>query len=132
MTYYPRREDTYKCEFRVLLPKTDAGIRILPMMNQVYESLKGEYGRQFEEGFPDAVGDGMTGFIFINRFGTIHDPQAVNRAIKRIYEAHNAEEIVKDKNKHRDPVIIPHFSCHHMRHTFYTRFCENETNVKAI
>ena len=35
MTYYPRREDTYKCEFRVSLPKTDAGIRTLPMMNQV-------------------------------------------------------------------------------------------------
>lgn len=27
---------------------------------------------------------------------------------------------------------IPHFSCHHLRHTFCTRFCENETNVKVI
>lgn len=132
MTYYPRREDTYKCEFKVSLPKTDAGIRILPMMNQVYEALKGEYDRQLEEGFPDVVIDGMTGFIFTNRFGSIHNPQAVNRAIRRIYEAHNAEELVKAKNEHRDPVIIPHFSCHHMRHTFCTRFCENETNVKVI
>lgn len=65
--------------------------------------------------------DGMTGFIFTNRFGTIHNPQAVNRAIKRSYEAYNAEEIVKAKNEHRDPVIIPHFSCHHMRHIFCTR-----------
>lgn len=32
MSYYPRREDTYKCEFRVSLPKTEAGIRVLPMM----------------------------------------------------------------------------------------------------
>ena len=74
----------------------------------------------------------MSGFIFTNRFDTIHNPQAVNRAIKRIYEAYNAEEIVKAKNEHRDPVIIPHFSCHHLRHTFCTRFCENETNVKVI
>lgn len=132
MTYYPRREDTYKCEFKVSLPKTDAGIRILPMMNQVHEVLQEEYDRQMEDGFSTAVVDGMTGFIFTNRFGTIHNPQAINRAIKRIYEAHNAEEILKAKNEQRDPVIIPHFSCHHMRHTFCTRFCENETNVKVI
>ena len=132
MTYYPRYEGTYKCEFKVSLPKTEAGIRVLPMMTQVYEALKGEYDRQKEEGFSEAVVDGMSGFIFTNRFGTIHNPQAVNRAIRRIYEAHNAEEIVKAKNEHRDPVIIPHFSCHHLRHTFCTRFCENETNVKVI
>ena len=132
MSYYPRREDTYKCEFRVSLPKTEAGIRVLPMMQKVYEALKGEYDRQMEEGFSEAVVDGMTGFIFTNRFDTIHNPQAVNRAIKRIYEAHNAEEIVKAKNEHREPVIIPHFSCHHLRHTFCTRFCENETNVNTI
>ena len=132
MTYYPRRDDTYKCEFKVSLPKTDAGIRTLPMMKQVYEALQGEYDRQKEEGFSEAVVDGMSGFIFTNRFDTIHNPQAVNRAIKRIYEAYNAEEIVRAKNEHRDPIIIPHFSCHHLRHTFCTRFCENETNVKVI
>lgn len=132
MTYYPRRSDTYKCEFKVSLPKTAAGVRVLPMMNQVYEVLKAEYDRQKEEGFSVAVVDGMTGFIFTNRFGTIHNPAAVNRAIKRIYEAANTEEIVNAKKEHREPVIIPHFSCHHLRHTFCTRFCENETNVKVI
>nr|WP_330377388.1 tyrosine-type recombinase/integrase [Robinsoniella sp. KNHs210] len=29
-------------------------------------------------------------------------------------------------------MLIPHFSCHHLRHTFCSRFCENETNVKVI
>ncbi len=132
MTYYPRRSDTYKCEFKVSLPKTDAGVRLIPMMDQVYDVLKEEYERQMEEGFSDVVIDGMSGFIFTNRFGNIHNPQAVNRAIKRIYEAHNAEEIVKAKKEKREPVIIPHFSCHHFRHTFCTRFCENETNIKVI
>lgn len=132
MTYYSRRSDTYKCEFKVSLPKTDAGIRVLPMMNQVYEALSEEYNRQLEEGFSDTVVDGMSGFIFTNRFGTIHNPAAVNRAIKRIYEAYNAEEIVNAKKENREPILIPHFSCHHFRHTFCTRFCENETNVKVI
>ena len=132
MTYYPRRTDTYKCEFKVSLPKTEAGIRILPMMQPVYEALQSEYERQKEDGFCTAVVDGMSGFIFSNRFGMIHNPAAINRAIRRIIEAHNAEEIIKAKKKKREPVIIPHFSCHHLRHTFCSRFCENETNIKII
>lgn len=132
MTYYPRRTDTYKCEFKVSLPKTEAGIRILPMMQPVYEALQSEYERQKEDGFCTAVVDGMSGFIFSNRFGMIHNPAAINRAIRRILEAHNAEEIIKAKKEKREPVIIPHFSCHHLRHTFCSRFCENETNIKII
>lgn len=132
VSYYPRKKGTYKCEFRVSLPKTDAGIRVLPMMQQVYDALQMEYERQMKEGFSEYQVDGMSGFIFTNRFGMIHNPQAVNRAIRRIYEAHNAEEILKAAEEEREPVIIPHFSCHHLRHTFCTRFCENETNVKVI
>ena len=132
MTYYPRRTDTYKCEFKVSLPKTEAGIRILPMMQPVYEALQSEYERQKEDGFCTAVVDGMSGFIFSNRFGMIHNPAAINRAIRRILGAHNAEEIVKAKKEKREPIIIPHFSCHHLRHTFCSRFCENETNIKII
>lgn len=43
--------------------------------------------------------DGMTNFIFTNRFGNPHNPQAVNRAIKRIVDAHNAEEEVEAKKR---------------------------------
>lgn len=132
LTYYPRREDTYKCEFRVSLPKTDAGIRTIPMMQKVYEAFEEEYKRQEEDGFCTEVVDGMTGFIFTNRFGMPHNPSAVNRAIKRIREAYNADEIVKAKKEKRQPLLLPHFSCHHFRHTFCSRFCENETNVKVI
>ena len=101
-------------------------------MDTVYDALQMELDDQKEHGFNETVIDGMKGFIFMNRFGNIHNPQAVNRAIKRIYEAHNAEEVVKAAKQHREPVIIPHFSCHHLRHTFCSRFCENETNLKVI
>ena len=88
--------------------------------------------RQEQEGFCIANIDGMTNFIFSNRFGNPHNPQAVNRAIKRIVDAHNAEEEVIAKKKKREPVIIPRFSCNIFRHKFALRFCENETNVKVI
>ena len=118
VTYYPRRTDTTKCEFGVSLPKTEAGIRTIPMMDAVYEAFQEEYSEQKEEGFNTTVIDGMTGFIFSNRFGNLHNPQAVNRAIKRIYESYNAEEVLNAKKEKRQPVIIPHFSCHHLRHPY--------------
>lgn len=132
LTYYQRADDSFKCEFRVSQPKTEAGIRTIPMMKQVYDVLKDEYERQEVEGFCVANVDGMTNFIFTNRFETPHNPAAVNRAIKRIVDAHNAEEEVKAKKEKREPVMIPRFSCHIFRHTFASRFCENETNVKVI
>lgn len=132
VTYYPRRTDTYKCEFAVSLPKTEAGIRTIPMMDAVYDAFKQEYELQKDLGFNSTVIDGMTGFIFCNRFGNIHNPQAVNRAIRHILESYNAEEVLNAKKERRQPVIIPHFSCHHLRHTFCTRFCEHETNIKVI
>ena len=73
-----------------------------------------------------------SGFIFMNRFGYVHNPQAVNRTIKRIYESYNADEVVKAAKERREPVLIPHFSCHHLRHTFCSRLCEVETNLKVI
>lgn len=132
LTYYQRSDDSFRCEFRVSLPKTEAGVRLIPMMPQLYEVLKDEYDRQTEEGFCETNIDGMTNFVFTNRFGNPHNPAAVNRAIKRIVDTHNAEEEVEAKKKRKDPIIIPRFSCHIFRHTFASRFCENETNIKVI
>ena len=42
------------------------------------------------------------------------------------------EEIQLAKEENREPVLLPHFTAHHLRHTFCTRFCENETNLKVI
>ena len=44
----------------------------------------------------------------------------------------NKEEIKMASNEQREPELIPHFSAHNLRHTFCTRFCENETNLKII
>ena len=133
VSYYPRQSDSYKCEFAVSLPKTEAGIREIPMIDPVYDALVNEKRFQDETGLVcTAVIDGMSGFIFFNRFYNIHNPQAINRAIKSISEDYNRDEVVKANKEHREPVLIPHFSCHHLRHTFCTRLCENETNVKVI
>jgi integrase len=127
-----RQTDEGNCEMHITTPKTSAGIRTIPMLTEVRKALNDERKRQLENGFSDCEIDGYTGFIFTNRFGYVHNPMTINRAIKRVYEAYNKEEQEKAKEEHREPVIIPHFSVHNLRHTFCTRFCENETNLKVI
>lgn len=131
LVYYPANGSN-KCVLRVSLPKTDAGIRTIPMLDIVKDAFEMLYEEQKENGFNETEIDGMTGFIFCNRFGSVPNPQTVNHTIKRIANNYNADEVVRAKKEHRDPIILPNFSCHHLRHTFCTRLCENETNLKII
>ena len=131
LVYYPANGSN-KCVLRVSLPKTDAGIRTIPMLDIVKDAFEMLYEEQKENGFNETEIDGMTGFIFCNRFGSVLNPQTVNHTIKRIANNYNADEVVRAKKEHRDPIILPNFSCHHLRHTFCTRLCENETNLKVI
>lgn len=131
-TIYMFMEETHKSEFHISTPKTEAGVRIIPMLDAVEKALRDEYESQQETGFNTQVVDGMSGFIFCNREGRLLNPSVINRAIRRIYEAYNAEEIISAKKQRRQPLLLPHFLCHHIRHTFCTRFCENESNLKVI
>ena len=131
LVYYPANGSN-KCVLRVSLPKTDAGIRTIPMLDIVKDAFEMLYEEQKENGLTETEIDGMTGFIFCNRFGSVPNPQTVNHTIKRIANNYNADEVVRAKKEHRDPIILPNFSCHHLRHTFCTRLCENETNLKVI
>ena len=131
LVYYPANGSN-KCVLRVSLPKTDAGIRTIPMLDIVKDAFEMLYEEQKENGFNETEIDGMLGFIFCNRFGSVPNPQTVNHTIKRIANNYNADEVVRAKKEHRDPIILPNFSCHHLRHTFCTRLCENETNLKVI
>lgn len=131
LVYYKTKEDESSV-FRVSEPKTSAGIRTIPMMDMVYDAFQMLYEEQKENGFNDRVIDGMSGFVFCNRFGNVPNPQTVNRTIKRIVSNYNNEELLDAAKKRREPLLLPEFSCHQLRHTFCTRLCENETNLKVI
>lgn len=125
LSYFDRYDKDRKCGFAVFKPKTQAGERMIPMLDEVYDILSEEYEEQKENGFCTFELDGMTGFIFSNRNNEIHKPQSVNRAIERIRLAYNTQEEVAAAKENREPVIIPHLSAHHIRHTFCTRSCEH-------
>lgn len=131
LSYYQKPESN-KSVLRISKPKTEAGIRTIPMLDIVKDAFEMLYEEQLENGFNESEIDGMSGFIFCNRFGMVPNPQTVNHTIKRIANSYNADEVVRAKKERRDPIILPNFSCHHLRHTFCTRLCENETNLKVI
>lgn len=116
----------------VSLPKTEAGIREIPMLPVVKDAFDMEKEDQAVSGGNTQVIDGMSGFIFCNRFHKVHNPQTVNDTIRRICKNYNAEEALNAKKEKRDAILLPDFSCHHLRHTFATRLCEIETNLKVI
>lgn len=127
-----RQYNNENCEMHITTPKTSAGCRTIPMLSEVKKALLEERAKSFSSGGCKAEIDGYTNFIFCNRYGNVHNPMTINRAIERIRLAYNAEETENAKKEKRDPVLIRHFSAHNLRHTFCTRFCENETNVKVI
>ena len=127
-----RKRENGRCEFQITTPKTKAGTRTIPMLEEVKRALLQERIRQMQEGFCKAEVDGYSGFIFYNRFNTCLSPHCINRAIERISRSYNEEEQAQAKKERRKPVLLHHFSAHNLRHTFCTRFCENETNLKVI
>lgn len=133
LSYGPIADKSFKCEYQLFAPKTEAGRRSIPLLDTVRTVLEDEKRRQQESGEKcRAELSGLSGFIFYNRFGGLLNQNAINKVIKRIVNDHNATEEVKAKREKREPVMIPQFSCHVTRHTFCTRLCENETNIKFI
>lgn len=125
-------DDTGKCIKRIETPKTDAGTRLIPIFDEVMEAIILEYQYQKCLGFCTEVVDGHSGFVFCTSEHKTYLQGAVNRAIKNIIKAHNAQEEVLAKEEGREPIILPHFTCHNLRHTFCTRLCEVESNIKVI
>lgn len=132
LVYYDHRTDGSKkgCYFNVNTTKTPASNRQVPMLDFVKEAFLMEKEKQeLLDLHCEATVDGYTDFIFINRFGQPQHQSTLNKAIRRIIRDCNDEQLLKDENA---KVLLPHFSCHSLRHTFTTRMCEAGVNVKVI
>ena len=119
--------DNKGCTFSINTPKTEAGNRTIPILPSVKEALKMQ--QEFDVKCSVSI-DGYSDFIFVNRFGATQHQGTLNKAIKRIIRDCNDEVLLKSKEK--DPVLLPPFSCHSLRHTFTTRAVESGMNVKVL
>ncbi len=128
LVYY-NKGDNNGCSFAVNTPKTRAGTRTIPMCEEVKEAFLLEKAYQEEVGVScRAKIDGYTDFIFINRFGDTQHQGTLNKAIRRIIRDCNDGILLKSATD--NPVLLPPFSCHSLRHTFATRLWENKTDIK--
>ena len=100
------------------------------MLGIVKDAFLTEQRYQEENGIHcEATIDGYTDFIFVNRFGQPQHQGTLNKALRRIIRDCNDEVLQQGK---RNPVLLPLFSCHILRHTFTTRMCEAGVNIKVI
>lgn len=132
LVYYCHRHDEAKngSYFNVHTPKTIASNRKIPMVNFVKEAFLIEKATQKELGIKcTSVIDGYSDFIFVNRYGRAQHLGNLNKAIQRIIRDCNDEILLDDENAE---VLLPHFTCHSLRHTFTTRMCEAGINIKVM
>lgn len=128
---YPKYDKNTNHVYSTLIvntTKTKAGNRIVPMIAKVKAAFLEEQLFQKELGIKSRSNiDGYSDFVFVkhNRnAGKVLYPILLNNALKRIILACN-------KLQH-STLVLPYFTCHHLRHTFATRMCESGMNVKAI
>lgn len=131
LVYYNHRDElgTY---FSINTPKTEAGCREIPMVAGVKEAFEMIREYQQEVGILSKVRiDGYEDFIFVNKDGNMQHHGTLNKAIKRICRDCN-DQVLLEQGIESNPVLLPNFSCHILRHTFATRLCESGINIKVI
>lgn len=129
LVYYPHaREGIFReCEFTMNSTKTPSSCREIPMIPIVKEMFLKEKEHQKSCGIScEYEVDGYNDFVFLNRFNCLQHQNTLNKALKRIIRDCNYAQIDKGEE------TLPPFTCHNLRHTFATRLCEANVNLKAI
>lgn len=114
-------------------PKTDAGIRTIPMSEVVYKAFEKQKRLNFMQGTSRNVEiDGLTDFIFMSKNGRPIMPNALNHVLLNIRNAYNRQEMEAAKKEKRDAELMPTMSAHTMRHTSCTRMIESGMDLKVV
>jgi len=125
-TIFVNRAIVYNAEHKPIVgpPKTVASIRTIPLLSDVRDALvqQNQLARLTQVKNGDNI-PGRKGYIFLTKKGNVYVPSAINGAIDYIVNNYNKENLY-------DP--LPHFSVHQIRHTFCSRLCEMDVNVKVI
>lgn len=126
LTYKPGLEQGY--HYSVTSPKTLAGNREIPMFEEVKVALLRQRPLRPKK---FSVGE-YTDFVFLNSAGKVYTPNAIYDALQGIVTSYNKEEYLASLEEEREPVYLPKISAHILRHTFCTRMCENNVNLKVL
>ena len=109
-----------KKSYRIETPKTDNGIRTIPMSDRVLEALQRVMQNRKNSNF---TVDGYTGFLFLTRNGT-----------PKMYIGYDAmfRKLVGKYNKSHEESLPAVTTPHTLRHTFCTNMANAGMNPKAL
>lgn len=80
----------------------------------------------------DFMIDGYGDFVFLTKRGIPYTNTNINHFLDAIIKHCNIWEIEDAKNENREPILLPHFTIHNLRHTFCSRLCAISNDYKAI
>ena len=109
-----------KKSYRIETPKTDNGIRKIPMSDRVLGALQRVMQNRKSSDF---MVDGYTGFLFLTRNGTPQNYINYDIMFRRLVEKYN-----KSHEEALPTVTTPHT----LRHTFCTNMANAGMNPKAL
>lgn len=133
LVYFAGRRNKGPKRRYITNPKTEAGVRTVPIVKEVREALEDNKRYLHETGVISVSEiDGYRDFVFLNRFGRAFIATDLDRNLERIIDSYNDYAIHEAAKNKTEPLILPHFTCHSLRHTFCARLCENESNLKVI
>ena len=125
--HYSKRLGHDKCEFFYTTAKTDNGMRVIPMTDEIYQILRAEKVRQltliarYKQWNPT---EDFEGLVFTRRNGMPIYYRDINNKIKFYVKYINDVEEALAKEEGREPVEFKMFTCHSLRHTYSTRCYE--------
>lgn len=111
---------TKKLGYYINTPKTESGIRQIPMNDNVYEALQDVLAKH-KQG-KNIMVDVYSDFLFLNQKGYPMTGSNYGTAFRGL---------VKKYNKHHDDKL-PSFTPHVLRHTFCTRLANKNMNPKSL
>lgn len=119
---YKKSGNTYR--FYADSPKTDSGIRIIPMTTDVYRALIEQRQNQLSRGWRTNVEiDGYKDFVFSTKHKNPIMPNGINNILLNIVNRHNS---------YKNAILLPHISAHNLRHTGCTRMSEAGVDPKVL
>lgn len=110
-----------KNEYSIITPKSESGIREVPMTNGVFECLS-RIVLSREKKKVEPMIDGKTGFLFFNKNGFPADCHNWDSRFYNIVQKYN-----KTHSQH-----LPNVSPHVCRHTFCSKMARNGMNPKTL
>lgn len=105
-------------------PKTESGIRTIPMTSEVYKALVEQRRNQLSKGWRTNVEiDGYSDFVFSTKNKNPIMPSSVNNILLNIVNRYNSTV---------GEIELPHISAHNLRHTGCTRMAEVGMDPKVL